>query len=64
MSNQKIHLVLTASLLAAALVGTPSAALAHCDTLDGPVVKAARLALEKRDPAPVLWWVKGRTRPR
>lgn len=33
-------------------------AAAHCDTLDGPVVAAARGALEKGDVAPVLKWVK------
>jgi hypothetical protein len=32
--------------------------LAHCDTMDGPVVKAAKLALEKGDVAPVLKWIK------
>jgi hypothetical protein len=32
-------------------------ALAHCDTLDGPVVKAARIALEKGDVTPLLKWV-------
>ncbi len=31
---------------------------AHCDTLDGPVVKTARAALEKGDVTPVLKWVK------
>jgi len=31
---------------------------AHCDTLDGPVVKTARAALEKGDVVPVLKWVK------
>jgi hypothetical protein len=31
--------------------------LAHCDTLDGPVIEAARLALEKGDVTPVLKWV-------
>ncbi len=31
---------------------------AHCDTMDGPVVKAAQLALEKGDVTPVLKWVK------
>ncbi|NJD57705.1 MAG: hypothetical protein FIA94_15045 [Nitrospirae bacterium] len=30
---------------------------AHCDTLDGPVVKEAKAALEKGDIAPVLKWV-------
>jgi hypothetical protein len=36
----------------------PSAARAHCDTLDGPVVKTAQTALETKDVAPVLAWVK------
>ena len=31
---------------------------AHCDTLDGPVVKTAQTALEKGDVTPVLKWVK------
>jgi hypothetical protein len=30
---------------------------AHCDTLDGPVVAAAKLALQKSDVTPVLKWV-------
>jgi hypothetical protein len=34
-----------------------SGALAHCDTLDGPVVMDARLALERGDVTPVLKWV-------
>jgi hypothetical protein len=33
-------------------------AYAHCDTLDGPVVKDARMALEKGDVTPILKWVK------
>ena len=35
----------------------PRAALAHCDTLDGPVVKDARVALDAKDVTPVLGWV-------
>jgi hypothetical protein len=31
---------------------------AHCDTMDGPVVAAAKLALEKGDATPVLKWVE------
>ena len=31
---------------------------AHCDTLDGPVVMAAKKAMEKGDVTPVLKWVK------
>jgi uncharacterized protein DUF6448 len=33
-------------------------ASAHCDTMDGPVVAAARAALEKGDITTVLKWVK------
>lgn len=32
--------------------------LAHCDTLNGPVVSDARRALETGDVAPVLKWIK------
>ena len=35
-----------------------SPAHAHCDTLDGPVVAAARAALAKGDVSPALIWVK------
>ncbi|MGE5294635.1 MAG: DUF6448 family protein [Solirubrobacterales bacterium] len=31
---------------------------AHCDTMEGPVVKTAQAALEKGDVTPVLKWVK------
>jgi hypothetical protein len=48
--------------LATALVGglaiLPAIARAHCDTLGGPVVKEARVALEKSDIRPILKWVK------
>ena len=48
--------------LATAMVGClailPAIARAHCDTLGGPVVKEARVALEKGDIKPVLKWVK------
>ncbi|GAB4407384.1 MAG: DUF6448 family protein [Thermodesulfovibrionales bacterium] len=37
---------------------TPSISAAHCDTLEGPVISDARLALEKGDVIPVLKWVK------
>jgi hypothetical protein len=35
----------------------PSSSSAHCDSLSGPVVQDARLALERGDPEPVLKWV-------
>jgi len=42
----------------ALLITLPSKTAAHCDTMDGPVVSAARVALQKRDITPVLMWVK------
>ncbi len=33
-------------------------AYAHCDTMEGPVVQAAKAALEKGDVTPVLKWVR------
>jgi len=47
---------LLAVTLLALIVPSP-VLLAHCDTMDGPVVVAARLALEKGDVAPVLKWI-------
>ncbi len=41
-----------------ALLLSPVPARAHCDTLDGPVVKDAKRALEAKDVTPVLKWVK------
>jgi len=36
----------------------PARSFAHCDTLDGPVVATARVALEKGDVTPVLKWIR------
>ena len=47
----------------AALLASPPRALAHCDTLDGPVVKDARAALEARDVTPILKWVAAEKEP-
>jgi hypothetical protein len=49
---------LVAVALLAAVLASPPRALAHCDTLDGPVVRDARAALEARDVTPVLKWVE------
>lgn len=35
----------------------PTKLFAHCDSLDGPVVKAAQAALDTKDPTRVLIWV-------
>jgi len=43
--------------LMAALALAPLPAQAHCDTLDGPVVAEARVALAKGDITPVLKWI-------
>jgi hypothetical protein len=42
---------------ALSLTLVPRPALAHCDTLDGPVVKDARAALGAMDVTPALKWV-------
>src|SRR5512133_3612252 len=52
-----------ASVVVLALASSPSTASAHCDTLNGPVIAAARLALEKGDVTPVLKWVKAAGEP-
>lgn len=44
--------------LALAALLSPALARAHCDTLDGPVVVAARAALESGKLNPVLAWVQ------
>jgi hypothetical protein len=41
-----------------ALLLLPAFALAHCDTLDGPVVLDAKAALDGGDVTPVLKWVR------
>ncbi len=46
------------AILTGILLLHPKAVFAHCDTLDGPVVLAAKAALEKDDVTPVLKWVK------
>ena len=52
----RLRFLIGAAILAAALVPPP--AQAHCDGLDGPVVAAARKALNSGNPNPVLIWVQ------
>ena len=47
---------LVSIVIAVSFIATPNAA-AHCDTLDGPVVETAKIALKKGDVTPVLKWV-------
>jgi hypothetical protein len=56
MPADRIRLVAT---IVAVIFGAVAAAtaLAHCDTLDGPVVADARVAIEKKDLTPVLKWI-------
>jgi len=49
-------ITLTSLVFVLLLLAAPNGA-AHCDTLDGPVVETARLALQKADVTPVLKWV-------
>jgi hypothetical protein len=53
-----ISRVPSAAVMVALLALTPARALAHCDGLDGPVVNAARRALETGNPALALIWVQ------
>ena len=48
------------SILLALLFFAASTALAHCDSLSGPVVEAARQAVKTADATPVLRWVEPR----
>jgi len=52
-----IPLTTLSSLVIAFSLLTAPKATAHCDTLDGPVVQDARVALKKADVTPVLKWV-------
>ena len=51
------RLVARAAGITAAILLWAAPASAHCDALDGPVVKAAAIALQRGDVTPVLRWV-------
>lgn len=44
-------------------IGSGSNVMAHCDTMEGPVVIAAKQALEKKDVNLVLIWVREESEP-
>lgn len=46
------------TLIVFAAIALPRQAAAHCDSMDGPVVTAAKLALVTGDVTPVLKWVR------
>lgn len=56
-NQTKLKKLLTKSAIAVAMLASSQAAFAHCDTLNGPVVKSAQIALEKGDVTPILKWV-------
>jgi hypothetical protein len=56
------RLFAVAFIVSAALL-LPRAASAHCDTIDGPVVTAAKLALKTGDVTPALKWVRKTDEP-
>jgi hypothetical protein len=51
-------LFMGAAISAALVIFVPNVALAHCDTMNGPVVKAAQKALETGNVNLVLVWVQ------
>ena len=63
MVSTKLSRVLGVAVGLGLIALTPVRALAHCDGLDGPVVKAAQRALETRNPALVLIWVQEKDEP-
>ena len=58
MKHSATHASIVGAAALALLLATPAPARAHCDSLDGPVVKAAQRALETKNPALVLIWVQ------
>ena len=62
-SNRSGISLAAAGLLLGASLVMPGFALAHCDALDGPVVTAAKQALEQKDVNAVLAWVRASDEP-
>lgn len=52
------HLLTAVTLASVILVLNVSKAFAHCDTMDGPVIKAAQRALETKNVNVILIWVQ------
>lgn len=57
-SRKRMSALVFASFLAVMSISNQS--LAHCDTMDGPVVKDAQRALADGNPTPVLKWIPER----
>ena len=63
MRPKNIKWLVLVVLALAGIAAAPRAALAHCDGIDGPVVKAAQRALDTRNPALALIWVQAKDEP-
>ncbi len=61
--NNFLLLAISGVLALSLFLWSPLQTWAHCDTMDGPVVVAAKKALELKDPTPVLKWVKPADEP-
>ncbi len=61
--TQRLQTIAMTLLAGAAILFTPARAYAHCDSMDGPVVKAAQAALAFNNLAPVLIWVPAADEP-
>lgn len=62
-SSRLLRVAAVASAVAAGVLLAPIPAYAHCDTMDGPVVKAAQRALDTRNVQPMLIWVRVQDEP-
>jgi DNA-binding transcriptional MerR regulator len=58
-----VRMAIVAAILAVGVMLSPSPAWAHCDGMDGPVVKAAQKALETKNLNHVLLWVRPQDEP-
>jgi len=58
MKGKGTWVLMAALILSLSLLALARPAGAHCDTLSGPAVTDARKALDKKDVAPALKWVK------
>jgi len=57
-SDKIVRITLAATMSVGIWIALGGSARAHCDTMSGPVIADARIALEKGDVTPVLKWVK------
>lgn len=58
LANKVFRMAFAPVIVLAALLVTPNVAFAHCDGMDGPVVRAAQKALENADVSLILIWVQ------